>query len=351
MNAISRMGKRSSTYSWMGACTVLLIAVLGQGVMGIAIAQESFPSRPIRLIVGLAPGGMADQAARLLAPGLSRVLGQPVLVENRVGANGSIAARQVADAPADGYTLMVVLDGSLIVGPAMNPVTPFDPVKDFRPLFKLIEAPLTIVAHPGLTATTLADLLRERTGAKNATTTITTSYHYGSAGIGSSGHLAGEYLKQLSGLPWQHVAYKGAADAMRDTLSGQIPLMIASVGTSLAHVRAGKLKSLAVTSPQRLSSMPEVPTVAELASLAPTLKDFNVQAWAALVAPAALPQALSHILQDATAKALAEPQLAERFAAIGAVLAPMAGAALARQIETELVQWRQVISRAQLRSE
>lgn len=318
----------------------MLVAALVCMIAGGAGAQD-YPNRPIKLIVGLAPGGLADQAARLIGPGMSKILGQPVVIENRVGATGALAARQVADAEPDGHTLMLVLDGTLVLGAAFNPVSNFDPVKDFTPITKVIETPLTIVANPSVPAKTLAELLKLTTapGAK--------PYFYGSAGIGSSGHLAGEYLKQLTGIQMQHVPYKGAADATRDTVAGQIPLMISSVGTSLSFVQAGKLKVLAVTGAERLSSLKEVPTAAE--GGLPSLRDFKVQAWAAVVGPPKLPNGIVRKLRNAVVQALADPDLVPKFAAYSVSVAVSTPEQLTEQIATEFEQWKQVIDKAKLR--
>jgi tripartite-type tricarboxylate transporter receptor subunit TctC len=322
------------------------LACLAAGSACLAAASafaQGYPNRPIRLIVGLAPGGLADQTARLIGPGLAKELGQPVVIENRAGANGNIAARQVADAPPDGYTLMLVLDGTLVVGAALNATTPFDPVRDFTPIVKVIETPLTVVANSSVPAKNLAELLQwsRSPGAPQL--------FYGSAGVGSSGHLAGEYLKQLTGLQMTHVAYKGAADAVRDTVSGQIPLMISGAGTSLAFVQSGQLKGLALTGRRRLPPLSEVPTAAE-SGLAP-LRDFDVQAWAAIVGPPRLPAEIVRKVQDAAIKTLADPDLVEKFAAVTSVVAAAPAPDLGKQIAAEMEQWRQVVRQGNLRND
>lgn len=321
----------------LGRMTAVALAC---AIAGAATAQE-YPSRPIKLIVGLAPGGLADQMARLIAPGMSQILGQPVVIENRVGATGALAARQVADAAPDGHTLMMVLDGTLVLGAAFNPTTNFDPVNDFTPITKVIETPLSLAVNPSLPTNDLAGLLKLTTapGAK--------PYFYGSAGIGSSGHLAGEYLKQLSGIRMEHVPYSGAADAMRDTMAGQISLMIASVGTSLSLVQSNKLKALAVTGKTRIKQLPDVPAASE-SGLA-SLKDFDVQAWAAVVGPPKLPPAIVEKVRNAILKALADPSLESKFAAFSVTPATSTPQELQKQVAHELGQWKQVIAKANLR--
>ena len=317
------------------------LAALTCLLTGAACAQD-YPNRTIKLIVGLGPGGLADQMARLIGPGMSQVLGQSIVIENRVGATGSIAARQVANAPADGYTLMMVLDGTLVLGAAFNPAFNFDPVKDFSPITRVIETPLAIAANPALPANDLAELL------KLTTTPGAKPYFYGSAGIGSSGHLAGEYLKQLSGILMEHVPYTGASDAARDTMSGQISIMIASVGTSLPLVESNQLKALAVTGKTRIKQLPHVPTAIQ-SGLAP-LKSFDVTAWAAVVGPPGLPPAIVEKVRSAILSALADPSLEAKFTAQGVSPAPSTPQQLQQQIASEFEQWKQVISKAKLRA-
>jgi tripartite-type tricarboxylate transporter receptor subunit TctC len=306
-----------------------------------AVSAQQYPNRPIKLIVGLSPGGLADQMARLIGPGMSQMLGQPVVIENRVGATGALAARQVADAPPDGHTLMMVLDGTLILGAAFNPATNFDPVKDFTPITKVIETPLSLVANPSFPANDLAELLK-LTAAPH-----TKPYFYGSAGIGSSGHLVGEYLKQLTGIRMEHVPYTGASDAIRDTMAGQISMMIASVGTSLSLVQSNKLKALAVTGKARVKQLPNVPAARE--SGLTKLKDFDVQAWAAVVGPPKLPPAIVEKVRNAILKALADPNIEPKLAAFSVSRATSTPQELEKQIVSEFAQWKQVISKANLR--
>ena len=318
-----------------------IAAIALTGLMaGGAVAQDGYPNKPIRLVVGLAPGGLADQTARLIGPGLSKELGQPIVIENRVGANGNIAARQVADSAPDGYTLMLVLDGTLVVGAALNPSTPFDPIKDFKPIVKLIETPLAVVAHPSLPAGNVADLLKLTTAPGAAT------YFYGTAGNGSSGHLTGEYLKQLTGIKMTHVPYKGAADAARDTVGGQVSMMISAIGTSFSFVEAGTLKVIAVTGDKRAPRLPNAPTAAESGLAA--LKSFNVQAWAGIVGPPGLPDAIVRKVYAAATKALSDPDLVEKFALVSSLPASASTEQFAKQIAVEAEQWRDVVRKADL---
>ena len=307
------------------------------------VAQESYPSRPVRLIVGLAPGGLADQIARLLSPGLSKELGQQILVENRTGATGTIAARMVADSPPDGYIIMLGLDGTLIIPTALNPKTPFDPLKDFTHITKVAQTPLILVAHPSVPVNSLVELINTSRAAGGP------QYYYGTAGNGSSTHLAGEYLKQLTGLKMTHVAYKGAGEATRDNVGGQIPLTFSAMPSALPFVKAGKLKGLAVTSDKRFAGLPDVPTAAE-SGLA-SLKAYNLQAWGALWGPPGMPAPIVKRIHDAATKVLADRDLIEKYANIALTVSTTTPAQLAKQVATELEQWRRGIREAGIKQE
>ena len=313
------------------------------GVSGASVAQEPYPNRAVHLIVGLAPGGLADQTARLLSPGLSKALGQSVVVENRAGANGALAARQVAESPADGYTLMVVLDATLVIGPALGSTVNFDPVKDFTPLARIIDTPMAVGANPKVEARNLAELLAfsKKPGAKEV--------FYGSAGAGSSGHLVGEYIKQLTGLKMTHVPFKGAGPAITDALGGHIDIVISSVSTVLPFAEAGTLRLLAVTGDKKMPKLPDSPTAQE--SGLPELKGFNVQAWAGLVGPPNLPPTIVQKLHKAVTDSLADPDLVSRFGMVSATVATGSPQEFGRQIATEAAQWQKVVDKANLKIE
>jgi tripartite-type tricarboxylate transporter receptor subunit TctC len=322
-----------------GAARCLLASLAVAWLPATALAQATFPTKPIRLIVGLAPGGIADQSARLVAPELSRALGQQVIVENRTGANGNIGARAVADAAPDGYTLMLAFDGTMVAGAAFNPKTPFDPVKDFLPISKLADSPVMITAHPSLPANNIKELVeaaRLRPG----------RYDFGSAGSGSTGHLTGELLKNLTGIYMVHIPYRGGGDALRDVLAGQIQLMFAAVAASSAQVKGGRLKGIAVTGAKRIEALPEVPTVAESGILA--LKNFNVQSWVGLMAPLGTPKAVVDHLYQETARMMATPEMRAKFAAIGAETVGNRPEEFGAQVAGDVARWKQLIAKAKL---
>lgn len=306
---------------------------------GPALAQTAYPNKPIHLIVGLAPGGIADQSARLIAPEITRALNTQVIVENRTGANGNIGARAVADAAPDGYTLMLAFDGTMVAGAAYNAQTPFDPVRDFIPVTKLADSPVMITAHPSLPASNMRELLelvRAHPG----------RYDFGTAGNGSTGHLTGELIKSLTGTFIVHIPYRGGGDALRDVLAGQIHLMFAAVAASAAQVKGGRLKGIAVTSPKRIEALPEVPTVAE--SGVPALKDFNVQSWVGIMAPLNTPKPVIETLNAALVKSLATSDVKAKFAAIGAEAAGNKPEEFGAQVATDLNRWKRLIASAKL---
>ena len=284
----------------MRLLAAMAMAVCGAGVLMAGVAQaQVYPDRPVRIIVPFSPGGGADIIARLMAQKLTERRGQPVLVENRTGANGNIGARAVADAAPDGYTLMLAFDGTMVAGAAYNPQTPFDPVKDFLPITKLADSPVMITAHPSLPANNIKELV-ELARAKPG------RYDFGTAGNGSTGHLTGELLKNLAGIYMVHIPYRGGGDALRDVLAGQIQLMFAAVAASSAQIKGGRLKGIAVTGPRRVEALPEVQTVSE--SGIPALKDFNVQSWVGLMAPLHTPKAVIDTLNRDINRALATPE-------------------------------------------
>ncbi|HEY4374526.1 MAG TPA: tripartite tricarboxylate transporter substrate binding protein [Burkholderiales bacterium] len=318
-------------------------AALAAGMLALFAAQANgqsvYPNKPIHLIVGLAPGGIADQAARLIAPEITKALNVQVLVENRTGANGNIGARAVADSAPDGYTLMLAFDGTMVAGAAYNPQTPFDPVRDFVPVTKLADSPVMITAHPSLPANNireLVDLARAHPG----------RYDFGTAGNGSTGHLTGELIKNLTGANIVHVPYRGGGDALRDVLAGQIHLMFAAVAASAAQVKGGRLKGIAVTSPKRIEALPEVPTVAE--SGVTGLKDFNVQSWVGIMAPLNTPRPVVETLNHALVASLATSDVRARFVAIGAEAAGNRPDEFGAQVAADLTRWKRLITSAKL---
>src|SRR5918998_3578609 len=216
---------------------LILIACLA---LSFAAHAQEFPSRPVRIIVPFAPGGVADNSARVVAEPLGARLGQQVIIDNRPGASGNIGTQLVAQAAPDGYTLLLGFDGTMVINPHVFPKIPFDTLRDFAPVTKLGDATLILVAHPSVPAKDLRELV-----------SLKQSFSYGTAGTGSTPHLAGELLAQRTGIALTHVPYKGGGQAMGDVVGGQIPLVYTAIATAQQFVKAGKLKGLGVSSARR----------------------------------------------------------------------------------------------------
>lgn len=278
------------------AAALIAAAVAGM-VPAAAQAQDGFPQpgRQMRIIVPFTAGGSSDVQARMLADRLSRLWGQPVVVENKPGAGGHLGGRYVADQPADGYTLMV---GSIGLHAAYGVYgkLAYDPARDLRVVTVLAEMPHVVVATPGLAASNLAELTAL---AKKAPGTV----NFGSAGVGSSVHMMGELYKLQAGAPIVHVPYRGSSAALNDLLGGQIQLMFENPPTVLSHIRGGKLKALAVTGSQRLPALPDVPTAAESG-----LKDYVATSWTTVAVSSKVPKAIVKKLNDDIRKVVATPE-------------------------------------------
>jgi tripartite-type tricarboxylate transporter receptor subunit TctC len=312
---------------------LLLIASL----FCVAAAAQPFPSKPVRIIVPFSPGGVADSSARVISDKLGARLGQSVIVENRPGASGNIGTQQVAAAASDGYTLLLGFDGTMVVNPHVYAKLPFDTLRDFAPVTKLGDATLILVAHPSVPAKDLREFL---------TIAKTQNFSYGSAGTGSTPHLAGELLAQRTGIALTHVPYKGGGQAMGDVVGGQIPLVFTAIATAQQFVRSGKLKGLGVSSARRSGSLPDVPTFVESG-----LEGFVVDSWVGILAPAKTPPPVVARLQKEIAAVLAEPETRERYATLG--IEPVANAPeqFAEQIRADLARWEKVVRQAGIRIE
>lgn len=280
-----------------------LAAGLVAALPGTAAAQAPYPNKPIRLIVPFVSGGVTDASGRLIADALGRRLGQQVIVDNKPGASGNIGSAQAAQAPADGYTLLLGFDGTLVINPHIFAKVPFDTQKDFVPVGKIGDATLILVAHPSLPANTLQELVA---------LSKTQPLAYGTSGIGGTPHVAGEMLAQRTGARLEHVPYKGGGQAMTDVMGGAIPLVYTAVAGAHAHVKAGKLKAIAVSSARRSSSLPDVPTFAEAG-----VPDFVVDSWVGLLAPAATPPAIVARLNTELNAVLNDPALRDKLAVLG----------------------------------
>lgn len=299
---------------------------------------QDFPTKPIRFIVGLAPGGATDIVARAVAQRLTENVGQTVVVDNRPGAAGSIGAALVAKALPDGYTILIV-SSSFAINPGLYASLPFHPIKDFAPITLIAQAPFLLVVHPSLPAISVKEFIA-------LAKTKGGEFNFGSGGNGSSGHLAGELFKHLAGITATHVPYKGAGPAMVDVLAGQIQYMFASIVSSLHHVRAGKLRTLAVTSVKRSAAVPEVPTVAQAG-----VPGYEATTWYGALAPAGTPSGIAHKLNIEIVKAVRAPEAQSRLAGDGAEPAGSTPAQFAKHLDTEITKWVKVIKDSGVRGE
>ena len=311
----------------------VLMAAWGIGI-GIASAQTAaarFPDRPIRLVVGVPPGGSTDLVARIVGEQLSRQLGQPVVVENRGGAAGNIGAELVAKAAPDGYTLFLAPIGTVAINPSLYANLPFDTMRDFAAISQLTSLPMAMLVHPSVPARTPKEFIeyaRARPGQVN----------FASGGSGTGTHLAGELFKMLSGVEMTHVPYKGNGPAMADLLAGRVLVMFDQISTALPQMQGGKLRALGVTTAKRSAVAPEVPTLAEAG-----LAGFDMTTWHGLVAPAGTPAEVIAKLNAEVVKALDSPEVRERFKANGIDPVSSTPAQFGALMQSEIARWRDVV--------
>ena len=303
-----------------------------------AMAQQ-YPSKPIVLVVPFAPGGTSELISRLVAQKLTERLGQQVVVENRPGAAGNIAMEQVARAAPDGYTLILGHIGTLAVNPAMFPKLPYDAIKDFAPVSLIAAVPNIVTVNPAVPAKTLKeflDLARAKPG----------SINYGSAGNGSAGHLAMEYLKRIAKTDMVHVPYKGTGPMLTDLLAGQTQATFTGSSPLIPHIKSGKLRALAVGSAVRIPSLPEVPTVAESG-----FAGFETAQWYGIIAPAKTPPAIIQKLSVEIAQVMKQPDVIARLSGDGTVMIGSTPNEFAAYISKEMKRWGEVVHGANIKAE
>ncbi|HYC46388.1 MAG TPA: tripartite tricarboxylate transporter substrate binding protein [Burkholderiales bacterium] len=299
---------------------------------GVAHAQD-YPTKPIRVIVGQAPGGATDIVARLVTSKMQEDLGQNLFVENRTGAAGSIGAAAVAKSPPDGHTILCV-SSSYSINPSIYAKLPFDPQKDLVPVSLLAEAPFLLVVHPTVPAKNVKDLIALAKARPDILT-------FGSGGTGSSGHLAGALFELGSGVKLTHIPYKGAGQALVDVVSGQITFMFASVLSSGPHLKQGRLRALGVTSAKRSTAFPQLPTIAEAG-----VPGYATTTWYGLLAPEGTPQAIVERLAAAANKAVMSPDVRNRILADGAEPIGSSPAGFQKHLAAEIAKWRKVVKAA-----
>jgi tripartite-type tricarboxylate transporter receptor subunit TctC len=299
-------------------------------------AQAAWPQRPVTLVVPSAPGGTTDFTARLVADSLQRALGQPVVIDNKPGASGNIGNQFVAKARPDGHTLLVAYSGFQVGNPHLFPNAGWDPIKDFTPVVMMTRAPQVIAINGNLKANTVAELVafaKANPGKLN----------YASSGNGSIQHIAGELFKQLTGTFITHIPYRGAGPAVQDLIGGQVDLFITTPASVVQHVKSGKLKALAVSSANRLTALPQVPTATEAG-----LKGFALDSWFALYGPAGLPADVVQTLNTEIGKILAMPDIKRRAEEAGTTVEFMSPAQLGDYTRKELEHWGKVIKSAKI---
>jgi tripartite-type tricarboxylate transporter receptor subunit TctC len=314
------------------------IAAFGLAFAATAVAQD-YPTRPVKIIVPFAPGGVTDNSARVIADALGKRLGQPVIVENRPGASGNIGSTQVAQSPPDGYTLVLGFDGTMVINPHVFAKMPFDTLKDFAPVTKLGDAALLLVAHPSVPAKNMKEFLALAKAKPQP-------WPYGTSGTGGTPHLAGELLKLRTGIDFVHVPYKGGGQAITDVLGGQIPLVFTAIATAQQHVKAGKLTPLGVPSPNRSAALPDVPTFIESG-----LPGFEAVSWVGIFAPAGTPRPVIDKLQREIAAVLKTDAVKERYAALGIEPVGNTPEEFTAQVRADLARWQDVVKAANIKVE
>jgi tripartite-type tricarboxylate transporter receptor subunit TctC len=294
------------------------------------VVAQSWPSRPIRLVVPLSPGGFADTPARMLAPRLSHALGKQVFVENKPGAGGTLGADAVAKSPPDGYNLL--LTGTPhVVAPWLYKNMPYDALKDFAPIALVASGPYILVVNPQLGVNSVRELIAAARAQPG-------KIDYASSGNGSAQHLVSALFASMAGIELNHIPYKGSGPAMQDMASGQVKVSFAGIPNALSHLKAGRLKALAVTTPKRWPELPEVPTVAEAG-----VPGYEATLWLNLFAPAGTPPDIIKRLVDETAKALQDAELQKSFNHAGVEATFMGPEALATYMRAEYEKWGRVV--------
>jgi tripartite-type tricarboxylate transporter receptor subunit TctC len=320
------------------ALLIRWVALLLCAVVFAATAQEAYPSRPLRFILPFPPGGGTDILGRVIAERLAVNLGQPVVIENRGGAGGNVGAEAAARSAPDGYTIVLVAP-SLAISPSLYSKLNYDPVKDFAPVSLVATVPNVMVTHPSVAAQTLQEfiaLARSRPGGMN----------FGSGGSGTSNHLAGELFNIVTGAKLVHVPYKGVNLAMNDVLSGQIHLVVIGVPAAAPHIKAGRLRALALIAPQRAAALPDVPTVDEAG-----LKDFEVTTWYGVLAPAGTPRPIVMRLNGELVKIMQAADTKERLAAMATDARTSTPEEFAAYLRQEIAKWGEVVRKANLKAD
>ena len=320
------------------ALLALTLMALSAGLASNSYGQTDYPNKPIRLIVPFTPGGVTDASARLVAEQMSKRLGQQMIVENKPGASGNIGTSQVAAAEPDGYTLVLGFDGTIVINPHVFPSIPFDPVKDFAPVGKIGDAILILVAHPSVAANNVKELIA-------LSKTDPNGLNYGTSGLGSTPHIAGETLNIVAGSKLVHVPYKGGGQALIDVQGGSIPLVFTAVAGALPHIQNGRIKGIGVTSAARAPSLPNIQTFIEAG-----LPNFVLNSWVGILAPAKTPAPVIQKLNATLNDVLSDAEVKKRLDVLGVTAAPGTPSAFGEQIKTDLARYADVVKAAQIKA-
>ena len=299
---------------------------------------QAWPTKSVRFIVPFPPGGGTDTVGRIIADQLGRMLGQTFVIENKGGAGGTVGTIELARAPRDGYTVGMITVGSHGIHPTLYANLQFDPYKDFTPISMFASLPNLLALHPSVPASNVAELVAL---AKREPGKLT----FASSGAGTSLHLSGEMFKQMAGVDILHVPYKGGGPALNDLVSGQVSMIFGNAPSTLPLVRDGKLRGIAVTSPQRSPSMPDIPTIAE------TIPGYAATSWYGLAGPAGMPQAVVERLEAALREILARPDVLRRYAELGTDVPPLGRAYLEKFFPEEIARWAPVVKASGARIE
>ena len=319
--------------------SILCSSALSIGSLAHAQTPANYPNKPVKMVVGFAPGGAADYVARNISDAMGKSLGQAIIVENKAGAGSSIAAEFVSKAAPDGYTWVMGFDGTMVINPHVFAKVGFDPINDYAPIGKIGDATLILVANPNVPAKNLQELiaLSKKTPG---------GLSYGTSGTGSTPHIAGELFKIRSGAQLTHVPYKGGGQAMIDVMGGNIPLVYTAVAGAYNHVKSGKLKPMAVSSPQRASSLPDVPTFAESG-----VSDFNAASWVGFLAPAQTPAAIIQKLNTELNATLNDPVVRDKLRVLGIEATPGSPESFRDDIRRDLGRYGPVVKAAGIQVE
>jgi len=307
-----------------GMAVALTLAAVG------SVHADTYPSKPIQMIVPQAPGGTNDIVARLVAADLSQRLGQQVVVENRPGAGGNIGTQAAARATADGYTLLMTISSTQAINPSLYRQIPFDPIKDFEPIAPVATVPNVLVVNPAFPAKSMAELITMAKAKPDF-------YRYASAGNGTLNHLLGEMLNSMAGIKLEHVPYKGVAPALNDVLGNQVPMAFASLPSVLAHIKAGKVRALGVSSAKRSPFAPDIPAISE------TVPGYSGDLWVGLFAVRGTPKAVTEKLAKTLQAALADAPLRDKLAAQGAEVLTGTPQQFSTMLRADIDKWGKIV--------